>query len=525
MKGRLDMRKKWICLLLAGILALSLAACGGDDEDASASGSSEPVSDASGGEGDASDSGQAASDSADASAEPEDASGSQADGGESGASGADASGAEVGGDSAAPVAVAPARMNPGLYYNENEELYPFERAPYLELREDGTGVFRANTGFGELAEASGSWAMSGGSVVLTVEQLEAEESFYDDTQGQLVFSVLDDDNLMYAGGTYGLTHSGDVMTLEGAEVYTGPLPSQTPSPAPAPQGDTSEAVSGADGSSPDASDVSGEAGDSSDAPLEENEDGVPVVQPGELPPHRMSPGESFIVAGVDLESIVYDTAYFKMTPMADTGQALFTALQEGQTSVGYELVPFDGVDGAFTEYPIKIAETALGLTLVLAIAGGSLVVGGVLGTILFLFFKKRRDTKEERKLLAIEKKEQKKDAAQRKKEEKTAAAEIKADESAKKKQASADKKAVKAAQKQEKKAAKQAAVKEKKAHKVALKAEKAAKEADKAAEKAAKAAERVAQKAGKKAEADEGPSAQESPAVDDVGGAAEPGEE
>lgn len=488
-------------LLLAAALVFGLAACGGGDDssgilpDVSGSGVSASQAGEEGGEAAASSEGAASGEEA--------ASGEAAASGETAASGGEAvSGSGAG--SAALEAAPPAEVSLGVYYCYDEARYPEDRAPYLELKENGEAVFRVHSGM-ELGLATGSYSVSGTTLSMVIDSLEIEDDFWNDDFAGLQFQVMDENNLKYAGDTYGLTLQGNLFTLEGAPVYAAPAPapaSNAETPASdsgsgaqsgAQSGDAqsdggvlsgaiSGALSGAVSGAADG-DVSGGQGAAEAAGGAAHT----IVAPGDTPPEEMNVGDSFTLNGIDLYSINYDPGKFSVENDTDES-AVFTAVAKGKATISYALLPAEEGDEApaAETYSIKIKDPGATSILPLILVGvGSLVLGGGLTFLLLtLLGRNRRGKKGDE-------------------EGEEAAGGGEADDGL----PADDPKLAKKIAKQEKKAQKAADKQNKKADKAAKKAEKAQQEAEKAAAKAEKAelAVEVARNTAQAAVADDAP--------------------
>lgn len=195
--------KKLALLLSLVLLGALLAACGGDDEDNSGSdvsGVSEAASDASGSED--------ASGAEDASGDASAASGD--------ASAADASGADAPASTPAPQPAAPTVAGmAGRFVCYNEDRYPDARAPILDLSDKGGFVFTFNTGEGEMDVLTGTFELSGTSMILDVLYKNGEDYLGQDL-GSVSFTMIDEYTLDYASGALGLTRQGDRFLRVGA---------------------------------------------------------------------------------------------------------------------------------------------------------------------------------------------------------------------------------------------------------------------------------------------------------------------
>ncbi len=234
----------WKMLALAAALALALCACGGGDDDSASASLSAPQSaseapDSSGVSGasaspDASASADAsaspdASASADASASPDASALADASAGEE--SDASSVGGEAASEPEAPSAASTAEIAPGTFYCYNENRYPAQRAPFVELAAGGAMRCYINTG-DSMVTAEGSYAQAGAALSLQVDSLDSTELFRGSGEKTLPFTVLDADNLMFGGEALGLVFQGSVFTREGAQPYAGSLPAPPAASAP-----------------------------------------------------------------------------------------------------------------------------------------------------------------------------------------------------------------------------------------------------------------------------------------------------
>lgn len=375
---------------------------------------------------------------------------------------ADTSGPGAAAESEAPAEAVPqaAEVPAGRFYHLDDSLFlSDERTPYLETAADGSAVFQMNTGLA-LGLASGSYSQSGSTLTFTIDEVEISEPFRDMGRDALNFQVLDADHLKLSGEAYGLTATGSILTREGAGPY---VPPAEPPPAPAESSADSLPEDSAAASLPAESlpasmatavsgaDVSGE--------ISSEPAGPTVVAATEAPPSRIKPGDSFLVTGVDFDSILYEAGLLQVEPDFDAGTALFTATRTGETNLTY-----GPVGGEATEYPLVIAEDGFGLWFLVIVAGASILIGGGVTFVLLSLSRRRK---------------QKAQAATQGGEGGEGGEAAEADPLQEYKQ-------VRAARKKAAKAAEQA----KKKHQ---KAERATAEAAKAAEQAAKAQEALAQ--------------------------------
>lgn len=119
--------------------------------------------------------------------------------------------------SSAPEVPQGAPVELGRFYHYDDERYPPERAPYLELLEGGKAIFMVNSGMG-LGTAEGSYEVSGDLLTVNIDSLDIEEIFWGSNLSGIKFSVINSENLQYSGEAYGLTKAGNVFTLEGAQI-------------------------------------------------------------------------------------------------------------------------------------------------------------------------------------------------------------------------------------------------------------------------------------------------------------------
>lgn len=182
MLARKSFRSRWLLLLFAALLAVSVffVACGSDEDAAASSSSSEPSPSSS-------------------SSEPSDDSSSS-----------DASQST----SSAPPAPAVELLKGAPYTCFDEARYPANRAPYLVFT-DTSFTFTFNTGEVIIGNMTGSWTLSGNTLTLTVEGRDCSD-FRGENISELTFTVQDTYNLVYSGEYIGLTHDGDVFQAEGA---------------------------------------------------------------------------------------------------------------------------------------------------------------------------------------------------------------------------------------------------------------------------------------------------------------------
>ncbi len=121
---------------------------------------------------------------------------------------------------AAPEAAA---SNPaGTYVAYDEERYPDDRAPTLELSEGGGFVFRTNLGDGRLAVMTGTYVNNGGTLAMEVLYSDSTDFLGDDVMA-LSFTQEGTTELNYAGEPLGMTRAGDIFTSTATAGNTGAL--------------------------------------------------------------------------------------------------------------------------------------------------------------------------------------------------------------------------------------------------------------------------------------------------------------
>lgn len=411
---------------------------------------------------------------------------------------------------AAPAQVLPTQLEQlatgGFACLDENELYPDERAPMLEILKDNSATFRLNTG-NEIATVKGLVRFEGTELTFLIKDMGTQADFWGSNLTSLSFLVLNQDKLEYTGGPFGLTRRQDVFARDGqaqpgAGVIlqgSGPaLPAPPSLPQPVQSGQT--VSSGAKDNSGQQPAASGSAASMPQiAPLTDDEAKIPVVEQDKEPPKQMRPGDSLLLDGVPLEELVYNAVYFKAVPTSNGQGVIVTALMQGETSLTFSTQEGE-LAGKSRTYPITILEKSVKVWFAVAIAVLAAVFGGGAAIGLFLFFKKRKDTKEQRLLDNARKKEEKAAAALVKKEQNQEKAAQNKEKRANAKQQRQEKAAKVKAKWVEKKAAFAAKGKEKKARNAAKKAAKAAEEAEKAVEKATKAAEKISGGAQKKSE-------------------------
>ncbi len=115
---------------------------------------------------------------------------------------------------AATAAAAPADPA-GSYASYDEERYPDDRAPTLELSSGGGFVFQFNLGDGRLAVMTGTYVNSGGTLQLEVLYSDSTDFLGEDVTS-FAFTQDGATSLIYQGEPLGMSRSGDVFTKEGA---------------------------------------------------------------------------------------------------------------------------------------------------------------------------------------------------------------------------------------------------------------------------------------------------------------------
>ncbi len=372
--------KKILCLLVAALILLFLSACS-DEEAASSSSTSSSVATS-----DTADSEAAAEDDS-ATAEEDDSAADASAADSEATSDASATAEDASATSAVsmPATPAPAEVSTGKFLPADDGRFPAERSPYLQLNEDGSGIFHVNTGL-ELGEILGSYVVSGSTLTFTIESspefIEAYQGF---TATTLRFNVLGDDYLAYSGDAYGLTLPGNLFTKEGAPPYD-------------PNAAASSEPSDESASQPTDESTSQPTSDTEDTEDTEDDQSVDIVgavssmlapEPSIIiaPPSTLQLGDSFELSGItDAESLVYDEAFFEVA--TDEDSITFTAIQAGETTIA--------VAGSEEEnaHTITIEESAseggIPLWILILVAGLSIVLGAAVPLILFLISRKKK---------------------------------------------------------------------------------------------------------------------------------------
>lgn len=154
-------------------------------------------------------------------------------------SGSGASGSGSGAASAvSSQAPAPVPMQ-GSFINLDENRYPNERAPLLELNTDGTFSLRLNIGDG-LAAITGTYQRLGTALTLTILQQDTHDYLGADIT-TLTFSALSEDHLSYTGEPLGMARAKDQFTRDGIPPMSEPEPVVASAPASAISGEAAAA--------------------------------------------------------------------------------------------------------------------------------------------------------------------------------------------------------------------------------------------------------------------------------------------
>ncbi len=117
---------------------------------------------------------------------------------------------------------APVSNPAGSYVAYDEERYPDERAPTLELSEGGGFVFHINLGDGRLAVMTGTYVNNAGNLQLEVLYSDSTDFLGEDVS-TLAFTQEGNTGLSYAGEPLGMSRAGDIFVSTGAAGNSGAL--------------------------------------------------------------------------------------------------------------------------------------------------------------------------------------------------------------------------------------------------------------------------------------------------------------